>query len=408
MERVVVTGIGISCSTGRNKEEFKNSLYHGKIGLKPISQDRFSTESAVYKNKSGCIIEQDLYEELQAIDDTILTEISLRVAEEAMTDAGIYLDKINKNRAGVCLATTIGGSYPFMQFTRNRINGTFKPEDYHLMFRSSTPNITGNVLRHFGFKGPTSTISTACAAGTNSIGRAFDMIAKERIDISVSGGVDLFSELSFAGFNCLQSLSKGICQPFDKKRDGLTLGDASAFVVMESLSHAQKRGARIYCEIKGYSANNEAYHPTSPNPDGSTACLTMQQALKQADMDVSEIQYINAHGTATGANDGMEINGIRKLLGTQAVYMSSTKSMTGHTLGAAGSIELIATTLGMYHGFVPPSCNITTPLIEEDDNLKVVQNKAIDFVYDGALSNSFGFAGCMASMAIKRFKFNQE
>ncbi|MEY4538802.1 MAG: hypothetical protein RLZZ306_559 [Bacteroidota bacterium] len=403
MERVVITGIGISCSTGRNKDEFKNSLYHGIGGLKPIALERFSTESAVYKNKSACIIDQSYYEELKAVDNTILTEISGRVIEEAMIDAAINLDKVNRRRMGICMATTIGGSYPFMEFTKRRVEGTFKKEDYELMFRAITPNITGDLLRRFGLKGPISTISTACAAGTNSIGRAFDMISNERIDVCVSGGVDIFSELSFAGFNSLQSLSKGICQPFDKKRDGLTLGDASAFVIMESLSHAQNRGAKIYCEIKGYSANNEAYHPTSPNPDGSTACLTMQQALNQGKMNISEIQYINAHGTATGANDGMEVNGIRKLFGEQPVYLSSTKSMTGHTLGAAGSIELIATSLGMHHGFVPPSCNITSSLIEDNDNLRIVQNKALDFEYEGALSNSFGFAGCMASMAIKRF-----
>lgn len=403
MERVVITGIGISCSTGRNKEEFKDSLYQGKVGLKPISFERFSTESAVYKNKSACVLEQDYFEELKAIDDTILTEISIRSAEEAMIDAALNLDKVNRRRSGVCMATTIGGSYPFMNFTKKRVEGTITPADYELIFKASTPNITGKILKYFDFKGPISTISTACAAGTNSIGRAFDMISNGRIDVCVSGGVDIFSELSFAGFNSLQSLSKGICQPFDKKRDGLTLGDASAFVIMESLSHAQKRGAKIYCEIKGYSANNEAYHPTSPNPDGSTACLTMQQALNQGNMNISEIQYINAHGTATGANDGMEINGIRKLFGEQPIYLSSTKSMTGHTLGAAGSIELIATSLGMYHGFVPPSCNITSPLIEDNDNLRIVQNKALDFEYEGALSNSFGFAGCMASMAIKRF-----
>jgi 3-oxoacyl-[acyl-carrier-protein] synthase II len=404
MERVVVTGIGISCSTGSNKNEFKESLYQGKNGLKTISPDRFNTESQVYANKKACVIEQSLYEELLQKDETILSEISIRVVQEAVQDASLDLAKINKRRVGLCMATTIGGSYPFMNFTRKRIAGTIQPEDYELIFKSSTPNISGSVLRHFGFQGPTSTISTACAAGTNSIGRAFDMISSNRIDVCVSGGVDVFSELSFAGFNCLQSLSKSICQPFDKKRDGLTLGDASAFVIVESLSHAQKRGARIYCEIKGYSANNEAYHPTSPNPDGSTACLTMQQALNQAGMDASEITYINAHGTATGANDGMEINGIRKLMGANKVYMSSTKSMTGHTLGAAGSIELIATTLGMYYGFIPPSCNITTSLVEEEDNLMIVKNKAIDYKYNGALSNSFGFAGCMASMAIKRFE----
>jgi 3-oxoacyl-[acyl-carrier-protein] synthase II len=403
MERVVVTGIGVSCSTGRNKDEFNDSLYQGRLGYKPISLNRFSTVNPVYRNKGACVIDQDLFEEAQKRDCTILSDLAISVVEEAMIDAAFNLDKIDRTRVGVCLGTCIGGSYAFMDFTKKRLNGTVSSLDYELLFKSSTPNLTGNIRNYFGLRGPVSTISTACAAGTNSIGRGFDLISRNRIDMCVSGGIDIFTELSFAGFNSLQAISKSICQPFDKQRDGMTLGDASAFVILESLSHAQKRGAKIYCEIMGYSANNEAYHPTAPNPDGSTACLTMNQALKQARMDISEIDYINAHGTATGANDGMEINGIRKLIGDQKVYMSSTKSMTGHTLGAAGSIELIATALGMYNGFIPPSCGITNSLIEDNDNLMVVKNKAIDYQYNGALSNSFGFAGCMASIVMKRF-----
>lgn len=403
MERVVVTGIGVCCSTGRNKDEFTESLYHGRLGLKPIAPERFSTENSVYASKKACVLDQEVYDEVQQNDETVLNRLAVRVIEEAVADARLNLDGIDRRRAGLFLATTIGGSYAFMKFTRKRIFDRVGHEDYELLFKSSTPNLTASLLRHFGLKGPSSTISTACAAGTNSIGRAFDFIRNGRVDVAISGGIDIFTELSYAGFNSLQSLSKSICQPFDKKRDGLTLGDASAFVVLESLSHARQRGARIYCEVKGYSANNEAYHPTAPNPDGSTACLTMQQALEHADMQVSDVQYINAHGTATGANDGMEINGIRRLLGSQPVYVSSTKSMIGHTLGAAGSIELIATALGMHHGFVPPTCNVTTPLTDADDPIQLVRDKAVEFRYDGALSNSFGFGGCMASIAVKRF-----
>lgn len=403
MERVVVTGIGVCCSTGRNKEEFRESLYHGRQGLKPIATERFSTENSFYASKKACVLDQDFYEEVQENDETVLTSLAVRVMEEAVADARLNVGTVDRRRAGIFLATTIGGSYAFMKFTRKRLADQLEHEDYNLLFKSSTSNLTARLLRHFGFKGPTSTISTACAAGTNSIGRAFDFIANGRVDVAISGGIDIFTELSFAGFNSLQSLSKTICQPFDRKRDGLTLGDASAFVVLESLSHARQRGARIYCEVKGYSANNEAYHPTAPNPDGSTACLTMQQALEHGGMTPSEVQYINAHGTATGANDGMEINGIRRLLGEQPVYVSSTKSMIGHTLGAAGSIELIATALGIHHGFVPPSCNLTTPLTEDEDSIRIVRDKAIDYRFDGALSNSFGFGGCMASIAVKRF-----
>lgn len=403
MERVVVTGMGVCCSIGRTKDEFRESLYNGQSGLKPIGSERFPTDNGCYATKNACVIEQDWYDEAERDDETILTKMAVQVIDEALTDAGLSSTKLNRQRMGLFLATTIGGSHAFMKFTRKRIDDAVESEDYELLFKSSTANVTGALMRHFDFRGACSTISTACAAGTNSIGRGFDFVSRGRLDVAVSGGIDIFTELSFAGFNSLKSLSKTICQPFDRHRDGLTLGDASAFVVLESLTHAQERGAHIYCEVKGYSANNEAYHPTAPNPDGSTAFLTMQQALNHGGMNASEITYINAHGTATGVNDSMELNGIRRLIGDRTVHISSTKSMVGHTLGAAGSIEFISTALGMHHNFMPPSCNIVTGMTADDDQIRVISNRAIDLPYDGALSNSFGFGGCMASIALKRF-----
>lgn len=403
MERVVVTGMGICCSIGRTKEEFLESLFKGRSGLKPIAAERFSTENSYYATKQACVIEQEWYQEAQERDETILTQLATQVISEALTDARLATGDFDRKRVGLCLATTIGGSHAYVKFTHKRMDGTLEPHDYDLIFKSTTTNLTGSLMRRFDFQGASSTISTACAAGTNSIGRGFDFVSKGRLDVAVSGGIDIFSELSFAGFNSLKSLSKTICQPFDQKRDGLTLGDASAFVVLESLSHARQRGATIYCEVKGYSANNEAYHPTAPNPDGSTAFLTMQQALDHGSMEASDITYINAHGTATGVNDTMELNGIRRLIGDRTVHISSTKSMVGHTLGAAGSVEFISTALGMYHGFMPPSCNIANPMVTDDDSIQVVGQEAIVKQFDGALSNSFGFGGCMASIALKRF-----
>lgn len=402
MERVVVTGIGICCSIGRNKDEFRQNLYNGQSGLKPIAADRFPTENSCYATKNACIIEQDWYAEAERDDETILTKIATGVIDEALTDAGLASAGGNRHRMGLFLATTIGGSYASMKFTRKRIDNVLLPADFDLLFKASASSVTGSLMRHFDFRGACSTISTACAAGTNSIGRGFDFVSRGRLDVAVSGGIDIFTELTFAGFSSLKSLSKTICQPFDQHRDGLTLGDAGAFVILESLTHAQQRGAHIYCEVKGYSANNEAYHPTAPNPDGTTAFLTMQQALAHGGMDASEITYINAHGTATGVNDSMELKGIRHLIEDRTVHISSTKSMVGHTLGAAGSVEFIATALGMHHNFMPPSCNIVTDMTADDDQIRVIGNRALDESYDGALSNSFGFGGCMASIALKR------
>jgi 3-oxoacyl-[acyl-carrier-protein] synthase II len=403
MERVVVTGIGICCSIGQTKDEFKESVYNGRLGLKAIDADRFTTDSSCYANKQACVLDQDLYRQVEDSDQTVLTALGNRVIAEALQDASLVASEVNPHRAGLFVATTIGGSYAFMNFTKKRIREGIEAIDYELLFKASTPNITGSFMRRLGWRGPSSTISTACAAGTNSIGRGYDFVSAGRVDVAVAGGIDIFTELSFAGFNSLQSLSKSICQPFDKNRDGLTLGDASAFVVLESLSHAEDRGARIYCELKGYSANNEAHHPTAPKPDGSTAYLTMQQALNHGGMTADEVNYINAHGTATGVNDSMELNGIGQLMAGRPVYISSTKSMVGHTLGAAGSLEFITTALGIYHGFMPPSCNVQTTMVDDDGPIRLVRNKAIDRPIRAALSNSFGFGGCMASIALKKY-----
>ncbi|GAB3893906.1 beta-ketoacyl-[acyl-carrier-protein] synthase family protein [Spirosoma agri] len=403
MERVVVTGIGVCCSIGQTKDEFKDSVYNGRLGLKPIDAKRFPTDSSCYANKQACVLDQELYDQVEASDETVLTYLGHRVIAEALNDAGLVPQTVNPHRAGLFVATTIGGSYAFMDFTRKRIREGIEGDDYELLFKASTPNITGSLMRRLGWRGPSSTISTACAAGTNSIGRGFDFVSSDRVDVAIAGGIDIFTELSFAGFNSLQSLSKSICQPFDKHRDGLTLGDASAFVVLESLTHAQERGARIYCELKGYSANNEAHHPTAPTPDGSTAFLTMQQALRHGGMTADDVDYINAHGTATGVNDSMELNGIGRLMADRPVYISSTKSMIGHTLGAAGSIEFITTALGIYHSFVPPSCNVGATMVADDGPIHLVRDRAIDQPIRAALSNSFGFGGCMASIALQRF-----
>ena len=400
--RVVITGIGISTSNGRTRDEFRHSLYHGINGFKPVSASRFPTDANCYANKSACTIDQDLYDAILEQDDTILTTMAANVIQEALDDANLKPGDVPVRRAGVFVATTIGGAYPFLEFTRKRLQGPLLRDDFDLLFRCSTPTMSGNLARRFGFRGVVSTISTACAAGTNSVGRAFDMIADGRLDMAVSGGVDVFSELTFSGFNSLQALSKSLCQPFDQKRDGLTLGDASAFLILESLTSARRRGVPIYAEVKGYSANNEAYHPTAPKPDGSTAYLTMLQALQQGGIECVEVDYINAHGTATAANDGMEINGIRQLIGTRPVYVSSTKSLNGHTLGAAGSLELIATVLGMHHGFIPPSADVTNAIMAADDTIRLVRGKAIDQPFRTALSNSFGFGGCMASIAVQQ------
>lgn len=401
MQRVVITGMGVICSIGNNIQELRESLLSGKSGLKKIPHERFHTSDPIYRNDSGCIIEQDLYDDLLDNDELILGELAKRTITEAIQDAGLNVEAIDPTRVGVCVATSVGSSYPFMKWVRSTQDEA-TVTDNSLLFLT-TPTITGSLAKHFGIQGPVSTISTACAAGTNSIGRAYDFIANGRVDYMIAGGVDVFTELTYSGFNCLQALSVNSCSPFDKERDGLNLGDAGAFVILESLESALERKARIYGEIKGYAILNEAYHPTAPCPDGSFALIAMQKALAQGNILASDVDYINAHGTATPANDIMELKAIKSLVGDRSVYVSSTKSMTGHTLGAAGSIELIITALGLYGDFIPPTINSNNVMDEMEDNIHMVKNQAIQHTYTTAVSNSFGFAGNMASIVIQKY-----
>jgi len=397
--KVVVTGLGVICSIGNNLDEFEQNLREGKSGLKDISANRFDISDDFFRSRQGCTIDQELYESVFQKDVTVLGELSVRAIDEALHRAQLDLSKIDPRRVGLCLGTSVGGSYPFMEWVKNKING--KEQDFRLLMHS-TPNITSRIAAQFGIRGPLSTISTACASGTNSVGRAFDLIRSNRVDCMIAGGVDIFTYLTYSGFNSLFALSKGACQPFDKGRDGLNLGDAAAYVVLESLESAQKRNAPILAEVSGYAIVNEAYHATAPHPDGIFACQAMQNALKMSGATPGQVDYINAHGTATPANDKMELKAIEQLVNGNPVYVSSTKSLIGHSLGAAGSVEFVATTLGIHKHFIPPSINVKESIITTD-NIKLVEGKAINYNIDLALSNSFGFSGNMASVAIRSF-----
>ncbi len=401
MNRIVITGMGICCSIGKNLDEYHRGLLVGRNGIAPIPNERFNTSSPTLRTHCGAILPWEDLEALPKTDETILSDLAINVTREAIADSNLDLEALRSTDIGICLGTTVGGSYPFMKFLKAKLG--LPGGNLNAILRPSiSGTITGSVAKCFGFQGPISTISTACAAGTNSIGRAFDLIRKNRAQVVVAGGVDVFSELTFTGFNALQALSTTMCRPFDSERDGLVLGDGCAMLVLETLDHAVTRDAKIYAEVAGYSIANEAYHATGPDPEGSGALMVMQGALAQGHLSPLQLDYINAHGTATKANDEMELKAIQKLLGPQPikeVYISSTKSMTGHTLGASGSIEVVSTALGIYYHFVPPTINLR---FTNDDykGLNFVRDQAIKTNIRVALSNSFGFGGNVASIAL--------
>jgi 3-oxoacyl-[acyl-carrier-protein] synthase II len=399
---VVITGMGVWCAIGRDLAEFRQSLYIGRDGASLVPAARFSTESAAYRTRKAATLIDGPVEPLARSDATVLADVAIRVAEEALQDGGLPVGSFEPQEMGLVLGTTVGGSYAFIRFVRGKL-GLPGGDRRAILGPCTAGSMTGTVAKYFKIQGPVSTVSTACAAGANSLGRAFDLIRRGNVRFALAGGVDLFSELTFSGFNALQALGRNGCRPFDETRDGLMLGDAGAILLLETRESANTRGARIYAEFAGYATANEAYHATGPDPEGTGAITVMHGALAQAGIPLRAVEYINAHGTGTKANDDMELKAIRTLFGdhTPNVYVSSTKSMIGHTLGAAGSVEAIATTIGMYHHFMPPSINLSTPMTGSED-IKFVIGTALNKDFSVALSNSFGFGGNVASIVIKK------
>lgn len=403
MTRVVITGMAVCCSTGQNLQQFLQSLKLGRSGKAPIPVARFDTSSPIYRNRSGATLPYEEIEKLSRSDDTILTEFAISVVQAALLDAGLDVQTIyaKPTDVGICIGTTVGATYSFIKFMKGKLN--LPNGDINTVLKPcTTGTIAGSIAKYFRVQGPISVISTACASGTNSVGRAFDLIRKNKVKRMIAGGVDLFSELTFSGFNSLQAVSKDACRPFDEDRDGLMLGDAAAILILENIEEAYAREARIYGEVCGYAIANEAFHATGPDPQGLWAFSVMKGALDQGSLTPAEVNYINAHGTGTKANDSMELAAIRLLLGPRMkdVYVSSTKSMVGHTLGAAGSVELVATVLGMFYDFIPPTINLCRP-IKGFEEVNFVRDHALPGKILIALSNSFGFGGNVASIAVR-------
>lgn len=401
--RVVVTGMGIICSIGNNTRELEESLKQGKSGLKAISKERFCTENTVYKTKHGCTLDESVFNEISNKDLTVLGHASKIAIDEALSMAKLDIkEAVEDNRVGLALGTSVGTSYSFMQYVKSLLAGT-EGDNYDLLFNTA-PTIAGTLAKEYSLNGAITTVSTACASGTNSIGRAFDFLNDDRADIMIAGGVDLFTELTFSGFNSLQALAIDKCRPFDENRDGLNLGDAAAFVILEKLDSAKRRNAPIYAEINGYSILNEAYHPTAPSPGGEFALKVMLDTFNETGLAVGDVDYINVHGTGTKANDAMEALALKKLLknNDKTVFFSSTKSMLGHTLGAAGAVEIVTTIIALNKRFIPPSCNVVSPILQ-DPHIQLAEEAFEDKEINVALSNSFGFAGNMASILFSKY-----
>lgn len=410
-KRVAVTGLGAITPIGTGKENFWQALIAGTNGIGKITRFDASDISAQIAGEV-----QD-FEPAQFIDKKELkrmdryTQFALAAAKLAIEDSKLDVEKIDGDRAGVFVGTGIGGMDTLHnQYEKLFGKGASRISPFFIPM-AITNMAAGNVAIAFKLRGPCECIVTACASGTNAIGDAFHLIQRGDADIMLAGGAEAaISPAGVAGFAAMKALCSDhnddpahASRPFDKNRSGFVMGEGAGIILLENLEHAKARGAHIYAEIVGYGRNDDAYHITTPAPGGITQAKCMKLALDDAGLKPEEIDYINAHGTSTQFNDKGETEAIKNLFGEYAykIPVSSTKSMTGHMLGAAGGVEAVATILSIEKNIVHPTINYETP--DEGLDLNYVPNVAQEHEVNAAISNSFGFGGHNACVVFKKF-----
>jgi 3-oxoacyl-[acyl-carrier-protein] synthase II len=409
--RVVVTGIGAITPVGKTVPEFWDGLTSGRNGVHTI--ENFDTTD--FPTKFGAQIpsydEKDYFDRKQSRRMDKVCQYALIAAEEAIKDSAIDLDAVDKNQVGVIAGTGIGGMITFyeqsVEFYKHGPRGV-SPFFIPKLIPDMVP---GQISIRWGFKGPNFAAVSACASGSHNIGIAYDSIRHGQCDLAVSGGAEApVSKIGLAGFDAMRAMStrndepESASRPFDKDRDGFVLGEGAGMLILEEFEHAKARNARIYGEIIGYGFSADAHHITAPDPEGEGVILALNRALKSAGLNPEDIDHVNMHGTSTPLGDIAETNSLKKVFGEHAynINFNSTKSMTGHTLGAAGAIESLATLLAIYHGVVPPTINFENPDPKCDLNYTFNQSETRDITY--ALNNAFGFGGHNTSVVFQKFE----
>ncbi len=411
MRRVVVTGVGIISPLGSGVKKSWNGAKEGKSGIRMITRfdaSNFPVRIAgeVPDFDPGDAIEK---KELKKMD--LFIQYATSAGMMALKDSGYVITEENAERVGVYIGSGIGG-LPAIEHWHDVLKEKGPDRITPFFIPMVIINLaSGQVSIKTGAKGPNSCAVTACATGTHSIGDAFRLIQSAEADVMIAGGTEsTITPLCVAGFNAMKALStrndepEKASRPFDKDRDGFILGEGSGVLLLEELDSAKRRGADIYAEIAGYAMNSDAFHMTTPAPDGAGAARCIGLALKNAGLSPEDIGYINAHGTSTYYNDLYETMAIKKVFGSHAkkLFVSSTKSMTGHLLGAAGGVEAVFTVLSIKDGVIPPTINNDTP--DPECDLDYVPNHARERKVNAAISNSFGFGGTNAVLVFKRFE----
>jgi 3-oxoacyl-[acyl-carrier-protein] synthase II len=412
MRRVVVTGLGALTPLGNNLHEYWEGLKNGVSGSVLIT--RFNTEK--FKTKFACELKgydsKQFFDRKEANKLDLYSQYALIATDEAIKDSGLDLDKIDKERVGVIWASGIGGIETFYLAIKDYVLGDGTPRFSPFFIPKMIGDIAaGSISIKYGFMGPNFATVSACASSTNAIIDAINYIRWGKADIFVTGGSEAsINEPGIGGFNALQALStnnaeyKEASRPFDQTRDGFVLGEGAGSLIVEEYEHAKARGAKIYAELVGTGLTADAYHLTAPHPDGLGARNVMKIAVADANLKPEDIDYINVHGTSTPLGDVSETKAILSVFGEHAykLNISSTKSMTGHLLGAAGAIEAIAAIMSVVHDIVPPTINFKVPDPDIDQKLNLTLNKAQKRTVNYAISNTFGFGGHNASVVVKK------
>jgi 3-oxoacyl-[acyl-carrier-protein] synthase II len=412
LKRVVITGLGAITPLGNTVETYWQNLINGVSGASNITK----FDASKFKTKFACEVKgfdvNNFIDRKEARKMDLFSQYAVVVADQAVADAGLVDGNHNKDRVGVIWGSGIGGLSTFQaectDFARGDGTPRFNPFFIPKMIADIAP---GHISMKHSFRGPNFTVVSACASATNAFIDAFNYIRLGKSDIIITGGSEAaVCEAGIGGFNALQALStrnddpSTASRPFDVTRDGFVLGEGAACIILEEYEHAIKRGAKIYAEVAGGGVSADAYHLTAPHPEGLGASNVMKNALEDAEMNASQIDYINVHGTSTPLGDVSETKAIQGVFGEQAykLNISSTKSMTGHLLGAAGAIEAVATILAVKNDIVPPTINHQNNDPAFDPKLNFTFNKAQHRTVNAALSNTFGFGGHNASIIVKK------
>ena len=412
-KRVVITGMGAITPIGNNLIEYTSALKNGVSGCEEIK----SFDTTKFKTKFACEVKSydplDYFDKKESRKMDIFSQFGMIAAEEAIIHSEINLDKINKNRVGVIWGSGVGGIETFqnelINFAENDKNPRFNPFFIPKLIPDICP---GLIAIKYDFRGPNFATVSACASGSNAIIDAYNYILSDTSDIIITGGSEsAVNETGVGGFNALKALSERndspqtASRPFDRDRDGFVLGEGGGALILEEYNHAKNRDAKIYGEVIGFGMSCDAHHITAPHPEGEGARLVMENALKSAQIKIEEIDHINVHGTSTPLGDKSEIKAIEKIFGNHAerINICSTKSMTGHLLGAAGAIESIAALISINDSFIPPTINHFNYDEEINPKLNLTLNKYQSRDVNIAMSNTFGFGGHNTSLVFKKY-----